>query len=128
MKVKSDPDLGTPSGERLLSTILGLNKVNFLNWGKEILSLNRGVPKSGVPKSGSDCTKLQFCNGIVSSPLIPYYCSFTLSLSLYLSLTLSHSLSLTLSISDLSHSLSTSIRFIAKAKQNTAPLTHEDAQ
>eukprot|EP00116_Pleurobrachia_bachei_P000137 sb/3460399/ len=52
--IQSDPDLGTPSGERLLSTKSGSNKVNFLYRGKEILSINRGVPKSGVHKSGSD--------------------------------------------------------------------------
>eukprot|EP00116_Pleurobrachia_bachei_P007073 sb/3467335/ len=54
--VQSDPDLGTPSGERLLSTKSGSNKVNFLYRGKEIVSLNRGVPQSGAPKSGSDCS------------------------------------------------------------------------
>eukprot|EP00116_Pleurobrachia_bachei_P006684 sb/3466946/ len=59
--MRSDPDLGTPSGERLLSTILGclLNRgqIRLISYigGKEILSLNRGVPKSGAPKSESDC-------------------------------------------------------------------------
>eukprot|EP00116_Pleurobrachia_bachei_P017125 sb/3477387/ len=58
MKLQSDPDLGTPSGERLLSTILGSNKINFLYRGKEILPLNRGVPKSGALNRGPTSSEI----------------------------------------------------------------------
>ena len=52
----------TSSGERVLGTKSGwaLNRgqitLIFLYRGKFILSLNRGVTKSGVTKSGSDCS------------------------------------------------------------------------
>eukprot|EP00116_Pleurobrachia_bachei_P003999 sb/3464261/ len=78
--IQSDPDLGTPSGERPLSTKSGVstksgsNKVNFLYRGKKILSLNRGVPKSGVPKSGSDLATIEYqynINVIESDPDLP---------------------------------------------------------
>eukprot|EP00116_Pleurobrachia_bachei_P014537 sb/3474799/ len=60
-QVQSDPDLVISSGERVLGTKSGwaLNRgqitLIFLNRGKFILSLNRGVTKSGVTISGSDC-------------------------------------------------------------------------
>eukprot|EP00116_Pleurobrachia_bachei_P003904 sb/3464166/ len=60
LPVKSDPDLVTRSGERVLVTKSGwsLNQEhnnNFLHRGKFIQSLNRGATKLGVTKSGSDC-------------------------------------------------------------------------
>eukprot|EP00116_Pleurobrachia_bachei_P004696 sb/3464958/ len=59
--VQSDPDLVTSPGERVFGTKSGwaLNRgeitLIFLYQGKFIVSLNRGVTKSGVTKSGSDC-------------------------------------------------------------------------
>eukprot|EP00116_Pleurobrachia_bachei_P016186 sb/3476448/ len=53
--IQSDPDLLTSSGERVLVVKSGSNTVNFLYRRKFILSLNRGVTKSGVTKSWSDC-------------------------------------------------------------------------
>eukprot|EP00116_Pleurobrachia_bachei_P012424 sb/3472686/ len=43
-----------------VATKSGSNTVHFLYRGKFILSLNRGVTKSGVTKSGSDCTNRSF--------------------------------------------------------------------
>eukprot|EP00116_Pleurobrachia_bachei_P002160 sb/3462422/ len=52
--IQSDPDLVTSSGERV-GAKSGSNTVNLLYRGKFILSLNRGVIKSGGTKSVSNC-------------------------------------------------------------------------
>eukprot|EP00116_Pleurobrachia_bachei_P001733 sb/3461995/ len=50
----------------------GSNTVNFVYRGKLILSLNRGVTKSGVTKSGSDCTYYIFHLLIISCLFCPF--------------------------------------------------------
>eukprot|EP00116_Pleurobrachia_bachei_P006975 sb/3467237/ len=57
--IQSDPDLVTSSGERVLVTKSGWS-LNLLYRGKFIMSLNRGVSKSGVTKWGSDCSVVTF--------------------------------------------------------------------
>eukprot|EP00116_Pleurobrachia_bachei_P013806 sb/3474068/ len=50
---------------------------NFLYLGKFILSLNRGVTKSGGTKSGSDCTDLNqyiLLGGFMCNPDLPRFC------------------------------------------------------
>eukprot|EP00116_Pleurobrachia_bachei_P018800 sb/3479062/ len=59
--IRSDHDLVTSSGERVLGTKSGLalnrGQITLIFLYREIfsLSLNRGGTKSGVTKSGSDC-------------------------------------------------------------------------